>query len=205
MTIPVTCRVLKIPLVWVIQSTWLEPFFTTGAGMTDRVRPRFLKWFADLLILGFINFWIRYGFLRGVNKTAKHFGVEGYKSIFAFWRGDITLVAEPPEFSGMKLPADHYYVGPLIARQDFPLPPEVTSIPRDKPLIYFAMGSSGTPEIVAKILASFEGKPYRVIAPIKFQLQQLGEVSILSNVMVTDWLPALQVNKMADLSLIHGG
>ena len=44
-----------------------------------------------------------------------------------------------------------------------------------------------------------------MIAPIKFQLQQLGEVSILSNVMVTDWLPALQVNKMADLSLIHGG
>ena len=105
----------------------------------------------------------------------------------------------------MKLPADHYYVGPLIARQDFPLPPEVTSIPRDKPLIYFAMGRAGTPEIVAKILASFEGKPYRMIAPIKFQLQQLGEVSILSNVMVTDWLPALQVNKMADLSLIHGG
>jgi UDP:flavonoid glycosyltransferase YjiC (YdhE family) len=205
LTIPVTCRVLKIPLVWVIQSTWLEPFFTTGAGMTDRVRPRFLKWFADLLILGFINFWIRYGFLRGVNKTAKHFGVEGYKSIFEFWRGDITLVAEPPEFSGMKLPADHYYVGPLITRQDFPLPLEVTSIPRDKPLIYFAMGSSGTPEIVAKILASFEGKPYRVIAPIKFQLQQLGEVSIPSNVMVTDWLPALEVNKMADLSLIHGG
>ena len=54
-----------------------------------------------------------------MNKTAKHFGVEGYKSIFDFWRGDITLVAEPPEFSGMKLPPDHYYVGPLIARQDF--------------------------------------------------------------------------------------
>ncbi len=205
LTIPVSCRVLKIPLVWVIQSTWLKPFFSTGAGMTDRVRPQSLKRFADLLILGFINFWIRYGFLSGINKTAKHFGVEGYKSIFDFWRGDVTLVAEPPEFSGMKLPPDHYYVGPLIARQDFPLPPEVTSIPRDKPLIYFAMGSSGTPEIVADILQGFEGKPYRVIAPIKFQLQQLAHVKMPSNVMVTDWLPALEVNKMADLSLIHGG
>jgi hypothetical protein len=39
LTIPVTCRVLKVPLVWVIESTWLEPFFSTGAGMTDRVRP----------------------------------------------------------------------------------------------------------------------------------------------------------------------
>ncbi len=28
---------------------------------------------------------------------------------------------------------------------------------------------------------------------------------IPSNVLVTDWLPALQVNKMADLAVIHGG
>jgi len=67
------------------------------------------------------------------------------------------------------------------------------------------MASSGTPEIVAKILASFERKPFRVIAPIEFQLQQLGEVKIPSKVVVTDWLPALEVKKMADLSLIHGG
>jgi UDP:flavonoid glycosyltransferase YjiC (YdhE family) len=205
LTIPVTCRMLKIPLVWAIQSTWLEPFFATGAGMTDRIRPRFAKRLADLSILGFINFWIRYGFLNPVNRAARHFGVEGYKSIFDFWRGDITLVAEPPEFSGIELPPGYYYVGPLIAREDFPVPPEAASIPRGMPLIYFAMGSSGTPEIVANILHSFEGMPYRVIAPIKFQLQRLGTVKIPSNVIVTDWLPALEVNKMADLSLIHGG
>ena len=39
-TIPVTCRVLGIPLVWVVQSTWLPEFFCHGAGMTDRLRPR---------------------------------------------------------------------------------------------------------------------------------------------------------------------
>ncbi|MGO9083827.1 MAG: glycosyltransferase [Candidatus Sulfotelmatobacter sp.] len=205
LTIPVTCRVLKIPLVWAIQSTWLEPFFSTGAGMTDGIRPRFLKRLADLVVLGFINFWIRYGFLNPVNRAARHFGVEGYTSIFDFWRGDMNLVAEPPEFSGIELPPSYHYVGPLIAREEFPLPPEAASIPRDMPLIYFAMGSSGTPEIVASILQGFEGKPYRIIAPIKFQLQQLGAVKIPPNVIVTDWLPALQVNKMVDLSLIHGG
>lgn len=67
------------------------------------------------------------------------------------------------------------------------------------------MGSSGTPEIVGKILESFEGKPYRVIAPIKFQLDQLPRLRIPSNVVMTNWLPALKVNKLADLSLIHGG
>ncbi len=205
LTIPVSCQILNIPLVWVIQSTWLRPFFATGAGMTDKIIPKLLKRLADLMILGFINLWIRYGFLNPVNRAARHFGVHEYDSIFDFWRGNITLVAEPDEFSGIKLPLDHYYTGPLIARQDFPIPDEVKNIPRDRPLIYFAMGSSGTPEIVAKILESFEGKPYAVIAPIKFLLDQLPKVKIPSNVIVTNWLPALKVNQLADLSLIHGG
>ncbi len=204
-TIPVTCRVLRVPLVWVVQSTWLPEFFCHGAGMTDRLRPAAVKAVADWLVLRFINFWISYGFLDGINRTAKHFGVPGYSTIFEFWRGDFALVAEPPEFSGVRLPPDHAFIGPLVPQDEFTVPAEVAAIPRDKPLIYFAMGSSGKPEIVAKILESFEGTPYRVIAPVKFQLRQLPGVRIPSNVLVTDWVPAVQVNKMADLAVIHGG
>ena len=204
-SIPVTCRVLKVPLVWVVQSTWLPDFFRHGAGMTDRIRPAPVKAVAGLLVFAFISFWIRYGFLNTINRTARHFGVAGYSSIFEFWCGNITLVAEPPEFTGVKLPPNHYFIGPLIPRDEFPLPAELAGIPKDKPVIYFAMGSSGTPEIVAKVIESFAGKPYHVIAPVKFQLAQVRGTRVPKNVMVTDWIPALQVNKMADLSVIHGG
>jgi UDP:flavonoid glycosyltransferase YjiC (YdhE family) len=204
-TIPLTCRILQTPLVWVIQSTWLPDFFRHGAGMTDHVRPAPLKSIADWLILRFINFWVRYGFLNPVNRAAKHFGAPGYDSIFEFWRGDITLVAEPPEFSEATLPPDHYYIGPLVPQDEFSMPPALAAIPRDRPLIYFAMGSSGTPEIVAKIVESFEGKPYRVIAPVKLQLARVPGVRAPANVIVTDWVPAVQVNRMADIAVIHGG
>ena len=204
-TIPVTCRILDTPLVWVIQSTWLPDFFCHGAGMTDSIRPAPLKAVADWSVLQFINFWIRYGFLNSINRAAKHFGVPGYDSIFEFWCGDITLVAEPPEFSGVKLPPKHTFIGPLIPHDEFALPPDLAAIPHDKPLIYFAMGSSGTPGIVVNILESFEGKPYHVIAPVKFQLEQIRGARIPSNVLVTDWVPAVEVNKMADLAVIHGG
>ena len=204
-TIPLTCRILKVPLVWVIQSTWLPEFFCHGAGMTDKLRSRAVKALADWLILRFINFWIRYGFLNGINRTAKHFGVQGYRTIFEFWCGDFALVAEPPEFSGVKLPPNHAFIGPLVPQDEFPIPAEIASIPRDKPLIYFAMGSSGTPEIVAKILEGFAGTPYHVIAPVKFLLAQISGVRVPANVLVTDWVPAVQVNKMADVAVIHGG
>jgi hypothetical protein len=107
--------------------------------MTDRVRPDAIKAVADRCILAFINFWIKHGFLNSVNHAAKHFGVTGYNSIFEFWRGDITLVAEPPGFSGVTLPPDHFFTGPRIPQDEFPLPEEIREIPRDKPLIYFAM------------------------------------------------------------------
>jgi len=205
LTIPVSCRVLDIPLVWAIQSTWLPDFFRHGAGMTDRIHPKPLKALADWAVMMFINFWIRYGFLNSVNRAAKHFGVSGYRSIFDFWRGDITFVAEPAEFSGVKLPPNHFFIGPLLPQNEFRMPEEIKAIPRDRPLIYFAMGSSGTPEIVAKIVESFAGKPYRVIAPVKFQLSLVPGVRLPPNVTVTDWLPALPVNQIADLAVIHGG
>jgi len=205
LTIPVTCRVLRIPLVWVVQSTWLPEFFCHGAGMTDKLRPAALKAIVDWLILCFINFWIRYGFLNSINRTAKYFGVPGFDSIFEFWRGDLALVAEPPEFSGVRLPPHHTFIGPLVPQDEFSLPPEIATIPRDLPLIYLAMGSSGTPEIVARIVESFEDAPYRVVAPVKFQLAMLTGVRIPANVLVTDWLPAIEVNRMADLAVIHGG
>ncbi len=204
-TIPVTCRVLETPLVWVVQSTWLPDFFCHGAGMTDGLRPAPLKAVADWFVLQFIKFWINYGFLNSINRTAKHFGVPGYESIFDFWRGDIALVAEPAEFSGVKLPPKHCFIGPLIPRDEFSIPPEIASVPRDRPLIYFAMGSSGTAEIVAKIVESFEGQPYHVIAPVKFQLDMVPGARVPSNVFVTGWVPAIQMNKMADLAVIHGG
>jgi UDP:flavonoid glycosyltransferase YjiC (YdhE family) len=204
-SIPVSCRVLQIPLVWVVQSTWLPDFFEHGAGMTDHIRAAFIKGIADRCILAFINFWVRHGFLNSVNHAAKHFGVPGYDSIFDYWRGDITLVAEPPGFSGVELPPNHFFIGPLIPQEEFPMPEEITAIPRDQPLIYFAMGSSGTREIVARIVEGFDGRPYRIIAPVKFQLAQVPNVRIPLNVLVTDWVPALQVNKMADLTVIHGG
>ena len=41
---------------------------------------------------------------------------------------------------------------------------------RDKPIIYFAMGSSGNPQIIREILEGFSGKPYRVIAPVRAKI-----------------------------------
>jgi UDP:flavonoid glycosyltransferase YjiC (YdhE family) len=138
-------------------------------------------------------------------RGGQHYGVPGFKTMFDYWRGDLNLVAEPDDFTGTQLPASYRFVGPIVAQQDFPIPSEVSEIPRARPIVYFAMGSSGTPEIIRNIVRSFRGAPYRVIAPIRSLLQKIPDFAVPDNVLVTDWLPALKVNRMADIAVIHGG
>ena len=205
-TIPVTCRVLETPLVWVVQSTWLPDFFCHGAGMTDYIRPAPVE-SRRRLVRAAIHQLLDQVRISQFGSTAPQ-DISGFRAMTrSSSSGAATLpwLRSLPSFPASSCRPSHYFIGPLIPQDEFPLPPEIATIPRDKPLIYFAMGSSGTPEIVAKILESFEGKPYRVIAPVKFQLGQVPGVRIPANVLVTDWVPAVQVNKMADLAVIHGG
>jgi hypothetical protein len=57
---------------------------------------------------------VRVSLHREPRRAARHYGVARYISILEFWHGDLTVVAEPPEFSGARLPPDHFFTGPLI-------------------------------------------------------------------------------------------
>jgi len=204
---PISCRVAGVPLVWIAQTTFLAPYWhshlATWPDLLDyppvRVIPdkllnylaRYLMHFNRVIMVPF-------------NATARLFGAPPF-SHREFWEGNHTLLAEPQEFSGLNsLPAHYHFIGPIVARLDRDIPPELEKLPRDLPIIYFAMGSSGDGRIVAEILEGFAGKPYRVIAPVKKLLQGMS-VNIPPNVRVTDWLPAHKVNPMARVSVIHGG
>ena len=204
-TMPITHRILNVPLVWIVQSTWLEDFFTSGAGMTEHLHLKPVRKIADWFIFKMLQLWMNAGLINPLNRAAKHFGVPELSNLFEYYQGDLNLVAEPPGFTNVSLGSGYRYIGPVIAREDFPIPASVTEMPRDLPIIYFAMGSSGTAEIVKNILEGFEGQPYRVIAPVKSLLKNIGDVQVPENVILTDWLPAHKVNKMADISVTHGG
>jgi UDP:flavonoid glycosyltransferase YjiC (YdhE family) len=202
LVVPLSTRISHTPLVWIIQSTWLRG---TGLGMIDPTWTAFRKKLLTWVVSVAATIGGNLAVLNPINRVARRYGVTPIADIFEFWYGDTTLLAEPAEFSDLaELPPNHHYIGPLIAREDYPIPPEIEAIPHDLPLVYFAMGSSGTPEIVARILQGFAGTPYRVIAPVK-QLIEKMDIRLPENVIVTGWLPAHMVNPLADISVIHGG
>lgn len=207
----ISCPAAGIPLVWVIQS---------GVALNTAARLGKLK---NMDVLGSAPLrWLPDGFrtklsevlldkvfsfaVKSFNQVGMEYGLEPFHCLEdLFWRGHDLLVAEPPGFSEDPLLPPHAHpIGPLITRLDVPVPEEVLHLPKDLPVVYFAMGSSGQAEVIARILAGFAGKPYRVIAPVKHLLEG-HSVKIPANVLITGWLPAHKVNPLADLSVIHGG
>lgn len=206
----ISCPSAQIPLVWYIQSGKVLNASTRAGGLKNMdlldVAP--IRWLPDNLKVKLSEWLMRIAFAavaRSYNQVAVDYGQEPFRSFDeVLWRSHYQLVAEPPGFSNLQFPPTAHFVGPLIARLNVPLPDEVLNLPKDLPLIYFAMGSSGRPEIVARIIAGFAGKPYRVIAPVKYHLDKHA-TQIPENVLVTGWLPALEVNRLADIAVTHGG
>ncbi len=210
LSVPISTRLAKVPLVWVIQTTWLLEYVKRYGTWPDAVDYPSVRWLPDAFMdwlsrrIAKVTYWT---LNKGFNKAARHFGLPPFSGS-AFFEGDYNLFAEPPGFSGIPVPARladrHRFIGPLIAHLPIDVPPEIKNMPRDLPIVYFAMGSSGAEQIVAHIIQTFAGQPYRVIAPVAPLMKRL-KLEPPPNVLVTDWLPADKVNPMADITVSHGG
>lgn len=211
LSVTISARAAKTPFVNVLHSTSVTEYYEAGLqSWPDRSSFRFVRW-----LFGNdeekMNRWVSRMVLKlaapakPYSKIGSKYGLPKLKNFIELIEGDHTLLADIPEWVGFPevRPALHY-VGPLPARIDKPIPEEVSSMPRDKPIVYFAMGSSGKSALVATILQGFRDKPYRVIAPVKGLIEEM-HIDVPENVLATEFLPAHLVNPMADISVIHGG
>ena len=211
LSVTISTRAATVPFVNVLHSTSVREYYEAGLqSWPDRSDFGFVRWLfrndSERMNRWVSNLVLKLAApVKAYNKVGPAYGLPRFRNFIDLIEGNHTLLADIPEwvgFSGVR-PTLHY-IGPLPARIDLPIPDEVASIPRDKPIVYFAMGSSGKPALVAEILAGFRNKPYNVIAPVKSHIEQMA-VDIPENVVVTGFLPAHKVNPMADISVIHGG
>jgi UDP:flavonoid glycosyltransferase YjiC (YdhE family) len=205
----ISTRVAKIPFVNVLHSTSVTEYYKAGLqSWPDRNNFSFLRWFASEEKL---NRWVSNLVLKmklpakPFNTLAKKYGLRQFNNFIEVLEGDHTLLADIPEWVGFsEIRSSLHYIGPLHFHLNIDVPEEINTMPKDKPIVYFAMGSSGKPRIIADIIEGFRGKPYNVIAPVKAHIKNL-DITIPENVVVTGFIPAHKVNPLADISIIHGG
>jgi len=205
----VSARAAGVPFVNVLHSTSITEYYQAGLQtLPDRRDYPFLRRFFSEEQL---NRWVSNLVLKlklpakPFNILAKKYGLKEFNNFIEVLEGDYTLLADIPEwvgFSGIR--PNLHYIGPLPLRLNREIPREIIEMPKDKPVVYFAMGSSGKPGLIADIIEGFRDKPYHVIAPVESHMRNMN-LEIPSNVIVTGFLPAHKVNPMADISVIHGG
>ena len=211
LSVTLSARAAGIPFVNVLHSTTIREYYEAGLqSWPDRSNFAFFRWiFGDSEKR--MNKWMSNLVLklaapiRAYNRVGPKFGVPRFTNFIDLIEGDYVLLADIPQWVDFpKLRSKVHYIGPLPAQLDLPVPQEVIDLPKDEPIVYFAMGSSGKPELVKEILEGFRNKPYWVIAPVSSHVEDL-EVNVPPNVILTGFLPAHKVNALADISVIHGG
>lgn len=205
----ISARVARIPFVNVLHSTTVTEYYEAGLQTwPDRTYFPFFRWFFSEEQL---NRWISNLVLKlklpakAFNILAKKYGLKEFNNFIEVLEGDHILLADIPEWVGFtEIRPNLHYIGPLPLRFNGELPKEIIKIPKNRSIVYFAMGSSGKQRLIAEIIEGFRDKPYHVIAPVEQHIKGMN-IEIPTNVIVTGFLPAHKVNPLADISVIHGG
>lgn len=204
-TIFLSARIAKIPLVYVKPVAMSRPYFNHEAGcvIPSQLGNKKRLWRRILRIAKRVT-WKPSAF----KKVAAGYQLELPKYTLDMLDGDLNLITTHPSFTTeLEFPDNYQSVGPIFAHLPYEIPAEVHQIIEqarfnNKKLVYFAMGSSGNRSLIEKVLAYFVQTDFEVIAPIK---SYFPEDFIARNIHIFDWLPALEVSELVDFSVIHGG
>jgi UDP:flavonoid glycosyltransferase YjiC (YdhE family) len=158
------------------------------------------------------------GYCAGFNRVAAELGVEPIPSLAALLLGDLTLVTDVPEVTGV--PAEDLerwtprepkayrrspalrYVGPLFARFDLPIPEHVERLLGSSgPKVYVALTSAPAPLVRGVVERVREAGVKVVVASTIHELSDLAS----DDVAVADVLPSHLVFPRVDLGVVAGG
>ena len=148
--------------------------------------------------------------LASFNEARKHFGLSPIYNIVELVKGDITLLPDLPELSGLPkndLTNGYHYTGPIFSKMDYPVPEEVKAVfARPGLNIFCSLGSSGYPETLKMIIETLRNQTdFNIVCATTTILKPQDLDPNTDRFYATTFLPAHLVNEMADIAVTHGG
>ncbi|OGG03816.1 hypothetical protein A2W14_04710 [Candidatus Gottesmanbacteria bacterium RBG_16_37_8] len=133
-------------------------------------------------------------------------GYKPNKDPFQLFLGDLTLIADVPEFRPIrKLPPKVKIIGPVFWDGPNRLPKWHKELDKKENIIYVTASGTGDKEVFLKILKFLKASPYTIVATTGNTLKP-GEVDIkYENLLLTDYLPGDYILKRAKLIIFPGG
>jgi MGT family glycosyltransferase len=138
--------------------------------------------------------------------VARSRGIKDLVSLYGFLRGDLTLIADLPEFCPLHgLPANFHYVGPLIWEgADSDIPESMNKLQRSRRVIYATTGNTGSQELIQLVYGAFAGdRSYQVIVTTGAYIDP-RRFPVVDNFIVERFIPGSKILGHCD-AVIHCG
>ena len=204
-SLAISSRLTKTPYISLVNG-YMTDYFNPASAMMSREKRPFQFRIASWLGRRIQN--------RQKRKLAANFrwvarkhGIKRLNSLYDFLRGDLTLVADIPQFCSMeKLPPDVKYIGPLIWEgTDERIPQFVKNINPAEKLIYVTLGNTGKAALAKWACEAFaEAEGYKIVITTG-GFVGLGELRFPEHFFVTKFIPGSEVLKRASFCIHCGG
>ena len=204
LSLAISARLAKIPYVALNNAYW-SPYAARRFPAPDH---------PAIHIVGLKIFALCFALVRQIafayhslplNRARREHGLPllGFDVVTVYSDGDYVLYVDVPELVPiLNLPDNHHYLGPILWSPAITRPDWWEQVPRDRPVIYVNLGSSGQARLLPIILDALSSLPVSVIAATA-GLTQLDRVP--ANALVADYLPGDEAVKRADLVICNGG
>lgn len=201
----ISARAEHVPLFYAVPFALTKPHVNQTKYLGLKPGNRFIDRVASTL------FRLAYNKLPVVPKAFKQVananGVRPLRHIVDLVTGDhnlLTVMAS--ELRGYTLPDGYVRVGPIFAQLPGEVPDDVLALAAEpRPLVYLALGSSGSRELVLKSARALGALDVNVVAPIGHYLEPGDAEQLPDNIHVVDLLPAHKLGGIVDAAVIHGG
>lgn len=204
-SLAISSRLTRTPYISLVNGYMTEFFNPASAIMSREKRPfqfRMASWLGRR-----IQNRQKRKLAANFRWVARKHGIKRLNSLYDFLRGDLTLVADIPQFCSMeKLPPDVKYIGPLIWEgTDERIPQFVKNINPAEKLIYVTLGNTGKAALAKWAYDAFaEAEGYKIVITTG-GFVGLGELRFPEHFFVTKFIPGSEVLKRASFCIHCGG
>jgi MGT family glycosyltransferase len=199
-----SARARSVPYVSVTNACWTDKFAHVvelpeghlmgkimGRKLAERAFPKFTKTM------------MKYGAL-GYTEVRRQHGLKPVETMYEAIEGDITLLADLPEFMPVvrDTPPSFRYTGPLLWDANIGLPHWFSKVQKGKPTIYFTMGSTGDTRFFQEAVRVFGNTEYQIL----ITTGGLAEIpNPPPNVFIAKYAPGEALMALSDVVVSHGG
>lgn len=195
LTMLLSARIAGVPIFYARPYAYSSTYFSKKPAAGELAAPGWLRAVARVFSYKPASF----------TRVAREHGLTLPRRTVDMLSADVNLICSLfTQLRGDSLMTPDVSVGPIYYRAPGELP-QIVLEPRERPLVYVGMGSSGSADILAQVLRQLSAAPVDVLVGGGVQLSEAQTRLLGDNIHFAGTVPAHLLAGHIDASMTHGG